>query len=143
MIEHWEDMFKRLGPSASRCAEILFCGKRFIFTAEPEHIKAVLATKFDKFGKGPVFHRQWEAFLGDGIFTVNGHMWQNSRGLLRPMFVNTRVRDFDIFECQTAHFMSKLPPSGQTVDLCDLFYRLTLDVTTDFLMGRSVGSLRR
>jgi hypothetical protein len=25
--------------------------------------------------------------------------------------------------------------------MCDLFYRMTLDVTTDFLLGHGVGSL--
>lgn len=30
---------------------------------------------------------------------------------------------------------------GQTIDIQDLFFRLTLDVTTHFLLGSSVNSL--
>ena len=37
--------------------------------------------------------------------------------------------------------IDKVPPSGGTVDIMDLYYRMTIDVTTDFLLGHSVNSL--
>lgn len=37
--------------------------------------------------------------------------------------------------------MNYLPSSGQTVDMQDYFYRMTIDVTTEFLLGESVNSL--
>jgi hypothetical protein len=37
--------------------------------------------------------------------------------------------------------MDRLPASGQTVDMQDFFYRLTIDVTTEFLLGESVNSI--
>jgi hypothetical protein len=40
-------------------------GQRFIFTADPENIKAVLATQFDDYGKGEEFNRSFHEFLGN------------------------------------------------------------------------------
>jgi cytochrome P450 len=116
---------------------------RFLLTSEPEHIKAVLTTKFADFGKGPQFHQQWSPFLGDSIFTTDGKVWHDCRNLIRPMFMKDRVRDLAIFERWTDLLIRKLPESGVTVDLMDLFYRMTLDVTTDFLLGESVNSLEK
>jgi cytochrome P450 len=112
-------------------------------TREPEHVKTVLTSKFADFGKGPEFHQTWSPFLGDSIFTTDGQLWQNSRSLIRPMFIKDKVRDLDIFDKWAAALMEKLPSPGETVDIMDLFYRMTLDVTTDFLLGATVNSLEK
>lgn len=116
-------------------------GSRTIETREPAHVKAILATDFHSFGKGPNFHKQWSPFLGDSIFATDGEMWHRSRNLIRPMFMTDRLSDLVIFERQIEKMMSHIPPSGQTVDIMDLFFRLTMDVTTDFLLGESANSL--
>ncbi|KAK1775463.1 hypothetical protein QBC45DRAFT_396071 [Copromyces sp. CBS 386.78] len=77
----------------------------------------------------------------NSIFTTDGQLWSESRALIRPMFIKDRVRDLEIFDKWTKTLIDKLPASGQTVDIMDLFYRMTLDVTTDFLLGHSVDSL--
>ena len=106
-------------------------------------MKTVLTTKFAEFGKGPDFHRVWSPFLGDSIFTTDNQLWSDSRALIRPMFIKDRVRDIDIFEKWTTKLIERIPMSGQTVDMMDLFYRMTIDVTTDFLLGDSVNSLEQ
>ncbi|KAK1720041.1 cytochrome P450 [Colletotrichum lupini] len=122
--------------------EIGFTGKlRFLITREPEHIKTVLTSKFADFGKGPMFHQVWSPFLGDSIFTTDGKTWQDNRSLIRPMFIKDRVSDLHIFDKWTNIMMDKFPASGVTFDISDLFYRMTLDVTTDFLLGHGVNSL--
>ena len=98
-------------------------GQRMVFTAHPENIKAVLATQFADYGKGEPFHKDWKDFLGDGIFTTDGQQWSESRSLLRPLFIKTRVRDFDIFEKHTAKLMGMVGGKGEEVDVSDLFYR--------------------
>jgi cytochrome P450 len=129
-------------PECPNCSEITLAGvHRFLITKEPEHIKGVLTTKFADFGKGPMFHRNWSPFLGDSIFTTDGKLWQDSRSLIRPMFMKDRVRDLAIFERWADLLITKLPAPGVTVDIMDLFYRMTLDVTTDFLLGDSVNAL--
>jgi hypothetical protein len=57
------------------------------------------------------------------------------------MFIKNRVSDLDIFERWTSAMINHLPASGQTVDMQDFFYRLTIDVTTEFLLGESVNSI--
>ncbi|KAF1817014.1 putative cytochrome P450 [Eremomyces bilateralis CBS 781.70] len=116
-------------------------GQRFMFSQEPEHIKTVLTGKFAEYGKGEEFHHVWQPFLGDSIFTTDHQKWQDSRNLIRPMFMKNRVSDLHTFERWTAVMMNQFPAPGQTFDIQDLFYRMTIDVITDFLLGESVNSL--
>ncbi|KAJ2901433.1 cytochrome p450 [Zalerion maritima] len=127
-------------------------GYRFVLTREPAHIKTILTSKFSDFGKGPDFHRLWRPFLGDSIFTTDGEMWKESRALIRGMFVKERVEDLVVFNRWTELLLRKMErgdvltpgtgvDGGWEVDVGDLFYRLTLDVTTDYLLGRGVGCL--
>lgn len=145
LVEYFDWIYHVATPECPNCIEISFGagGRRHFMTKEPEHVKTILTTKFAQFGKGPRFHEAWSPFLGDSIFTTDGQLWSNSRNLIRPMFIKDKVRDLDIFARWTDVLISKLPASGQTVDICDLFYRMTLDVTTDFLLGQSVGSLEK
>lgn len=59
------------------------------------------------------------------------------------MFVKDRVSDLAIFEHGARNFMAQLPPSGQTVELMDLLYRATLDITVEFLLGGELNSLQK
>jgi hypothetical protein len=45
-------------------------GERVILTAEPENIKAILATQFKDYGKGEPFRKDWYNFLGNGAWAV-------------------------------------------------------------------------
>ncbi|KAK2590853.1 hypothetical protein QQS21_011465 [Conoideocrella luteorostrata] len=141
LLDYLTYMFSNNKATCPHAAEISLLGRRIIITRDPEHIKAVLTNQFTQFGKGPQFHDIWEPFLGDSIFTTDGKQWQGSRALIRPMFVKDRVRDIHIFDRWADTLISHIPRDGETVDMCDLFYRMTLDVTTDFLLGASVGSL--
>lgn len=131
-------------PESPNCVEITLTtpGVRFILTREPEHVKTILTSKFSDFGKGYHFHKIWSPFLGDSIFTTDGQLWHDSRSLIRPMFIKEKVRDLDIFDHWTNEMINLLPPPGQSVDIANLLYRMTLDVTTDFLLGESVNALR-
>lgn len=82
----------------------------------------------------------WKEFLGDSIFTTDGTQWSESirfhifsaktapltylgRNLLRPLFIKTKVRDFEIFERHTEKLMKLIGGKGEVVDVSDLFYR--------------------
>lgn len=114
---------------------------RAFVTREPEHIKAVLTGNFADYGKGKRFHDLWSPFLGDSIFTTDGKQWSASRSLIRPMFIRDRISDLEIFERKTQAMMNFLGSSGEPVNIMDLFYRMTLDVTTEFLLGQGINSL--
>ncbi|KAK7743683.1 hypothetical protein SLS62_010515 [Diatrype stigma] len=132
-------------------------GRRVILTANPENIKAILATQFDDFGKGALFHREWSEFLGDSIFTTDGHKWHASRHLIRSMFIKERISDLHCFESHLETLFRAIANggaldgenqevdveagNGRPVEISDLFFRYTLDVATDFLLGKDVQSL--
>ncbi|KAI4604114.1 hypothetical protein KJ359_000242 [Pestalotiopsis sp. 9143b] len=142
LLEYFDDFLGRYSSSGCDVVEVqMGARERFIITREPEHIKTVLTTKFNDFGKGPKFHKDWSPFLGNSIFTTDGPQWHDSRSLIRPMFLKNRVSDLDIFERWTQAVIRLIPDNGGEVDIMDLFYRMTLDVTTDFLLGGSINSL--
>ncbi|KAI1817441.1 cytochrome P450 [Poronia punctata] len=141
-LEFYNGLYRFATPASPNCVEMQVSPRqRFLMTRDPEHIKTILTTKFTDFGKGPSFHELWRPFLGDSIFTTDKAQWHDSRGLIRPMFIKDRVSDLATFDRWATALISKLPPSGQTVDIMDLLYRMTLDVTTDFLFGGSCNSL--
>lgn len=153
-LEMWRSIFDRVGGFTGE-ARIL--GKRIVFTADPDNIKAILATQFSDYGKGEPFHEEWKDFLGDSIFTTDGDMWHNSRQLIRPQFIKDRVSDLHCFEShiQTLfkaianggaldgehQYVDMAVGNGRQLDISDLFFRYTLDVATDFLLGKDVKSL--
>lgn len=144
--------------SGSYTAELRAVGRRTIFTADPDNIKALLATQFADFGKGAIFHQEWAPFLGDSIFTTDGAQWHTSRQLLRPQFIRDRISDLHCFEAHLETLFKAMANggplkgedqvvdrdavNGRVFDISDLFFRYTLDVATDFLLGKDVKSLR-
>lgn len=140
-IDFWEWLFAWSPHEHSKTVEVALARRRWIFTADPENIKAILATQFQDFGKGKQFHEDWKPFLGDSIFTTDGQQWHDSRQLIRPQLVKNRVADLKIFEKHAERLMTKIGGHGEVVDIAALFYRFTLDLTTDYLLGKSVDSL--
>ena len=142
LYEFFKKSLEHGDPASPNCVESnIFGSFRVIQTREPEHLKAVLTGKFADFGKGELFHKLWIPFLGDSIFTTDGKKWQGSRNLIRPMFIKDRISDLDIFERKTQTMLSLYSPSGEPTDVMDLFYRMTLDAITEFLLGKGINSL--
>lgn len=148
LLEYFDSMFQYASPGTNGdIVEIQIKPReRYLITRDPEHIKTILTSKFASFGKGPRFHDLWRPFLGDSIFTTDATLWHDSRSLIRPMFIKDRVSDLVVFERWAAALIEHIPDGaigGQAgeVDIMDLLYRMTLDVTTDFLLGASVNSL--
>ncbi|TVY36228.1 Cytochrome P450 monooxygenase [Lachnellula subtilissima] len=119
----------------------LVLGERVILTAEPENIKAILATQFKDFELPPRRKVAFQPVFGHGIFTTDGGEWETSRALLRPNFSRSQVGDLDTFEVHISNMISKIPRDGSTVDLQALFFKLTMDSATDFLFGYSTNVL--
>lgn len=166
LFEYFDGMFgqARGAPTGDDCVEVQVMpagGQRYIITRDPEHVKAVLAGQFAHFGKGKEFHDLWSPFLGDSIFTTDGPRWHDSRSMIRPMFVKDRVSDLVVFERWSAALVRQIElqrkgvvggfgeekygsgggDGNGVVDIQSLFYRMTLDITTDFLLGAAVDSL--
>ncbi|KAL0766706.1 hypothetical protein CaCOL14_011151 [Colletotrichum acutatum] len=120
--------------------EVSLIGSRAIFTADPENIRAMLATQFNDFGKGQRFRADWFELMGNSIFNVDGDAWHASRQRLRSLFTRQRIGDLVCFE---RHIQDMLPAlaGGHCVDMKDILSRLALDVSADFSLGRRVDSL--
>ncbi len=80
--------------------------------------------------------------FGDGIFTQEGPAWKHSRELLRPQFQHRHYENLEVLRDAVDDLLEAIPKGGSVVDLQPLFFRLTLDVTTEFLFGDSVQSLK-
>ncbi|EUC26959.1 hypothetical protein COCCADRAFT_112912 [Bipolaris zeicola 26-R-13] len=116
-------------------------GTSAIYTAEPENVKTMLSLKFKDYGleyRLPIFG----PLLGRGIFTTDGEHWSHSRAMIRPSFTRDQVADIDALEVYVQDLWKHIPGDGSTVDLQDLFFKFTIDSATEFLLGRSVHSLR-
>lgn len=70
--EWWSMTFKHGNPRNPYTVEAIIVNERIIFTADEENIKAILASQFAEFGKGPQFRKEWKDFLGLSIFTTDG-----------------------------------------------------------------------
>ncbi|KAE9388190.1 cytochrome P450 [Gymnopus androsaceus JB14] len=105
-------------------------GEERIMTVEPEHIKAIMATKFEDFEKGPVIFDQIHSLF--------------HRNMTRPFFNRNRITDFDNFNRHTESTISAIKTrlaQGYPIDFQDVVARFTLDSATEFLFGKDVGSL--
>ena len=70
--EFWRKLFAQHGDRENPyTCEVIAAGQRVIFTADEENIKAILATQFQEYGKGPNFRREWKDFLGLSGFGLN------------------------------------------------------------------------
>ncbi|KAL8679577.1 MAG: hypothetical protein Q9224_007024, partial [Gallowayella concinna] len=112
-----------------------------VFTVEPQNLKAMLATQFKDWNLPDRRKDAFEPLLGAGIFTTDGPAWQHSRDLLRPNFVRNQVADLATFETHVNHLINAIPRDDSTVDLSELFFRLTMDSATEFLFGESTNCL--
>lgn len=155
-LELWRDDFFS-GSDTTWTSEVRILGQRVVWTADPDNIKAILATQFSDYGKGEPFHEEWKDFLGDSIFTTDGPQWHASRQLIRPQFSKDRVSDLHCFESHMETLFRAIANGGplngehqkvdmtggegKVVEISDLFFRYTLDVTTDFLLGADIKSL--
>lgn len=119
----------------------LLMGHRAVNTCEPENIKAILATQFKDFRMPNIRLNALQPVFGHGIFTTDDKEWEVSRSLLRPNFTRSQVGDLETFETHITKLISKIPLDRSTVDLQDLFFKLTMDSATEFLFGQSTDVL--
>ena len=138
LIDNAVEVFDQLGV---RTFFLRLFGFRVLITIEPENIKALLATQFNDFALG-FRHVQLKPLLGDGIFTLDGEGWKHSRAILRPQFAREQVAHVKALEPHLQILAKHIRAAkGETIDLQDLFFMLTVDTATEFLFGDSVHSL--
>lgn len=139
MVDYVYKMFLEVGVTFA----IKLVGVRVVFTKDPENMKAILATQFNDFALG-IRHAHFKPLLGDGIFTLDGEGWKHSRAMLRPQFAREQIAHVHALEKHVQLLIKhiKKHSAGETFDLQELFFKLTVDTATEFLFGQSVQSLR-
>ena len=137
-LERIQNRYRRHGNN-TMIQRIIFTD--MIQTIEPDNLKTMLAVNFKDFSLGDRRTSAVIPFLGRGIFTTDGAAWQHSREMLRPNFTRSQVGDLTTFETHVSQLIKNLPRNGQTVDLQELFFQLTMDSATDFLFGESTNCL--
>ncbi|POS69059.1 cytochrome P450 CYP4/CYP19/CYP26 subfamilies [Diaporthe helianthi] len=121
-------------------------GQTNFFTSEPKNVQAILANNFGTFDLPPRREGIFLPLLGRGIFTQTGKDWKHSRELLRPQFTRDQVSDLGLEEQHLQNMIralrDKIQPDGwtNTIEIQALFFRLTLDSATEFLLGESADS---
>ena len=120
-------------------SQMFLFGPRTHHVIDPVNVEAILSTNFHDYGFG-LRHQVFAPLLGNGIFTQEGSAWKHSRELLRSQFVRTQYQNLDGFHEHVDNLLACLPDQG-VIDLQPLFFRLTLDTTTDLLLGKSSYSL--
>lgn len=116
-------------------------GKQVFATSDPENMKALLATQFNDFALA-LRHAHFKPLLGDGVFTLDYGPWKHSRALLRPNFSREKVGHTQSLEKHVKRLFRHISKfKGEKFDIQELFYRFTVDTSTQFLFGRSVDGL--
>jgi cytochrome P450 len=82
-----------------------------------------------------------QPIFGNGIFTQEGETWKSSRSTIRHQLQHKQYGNLDLFEATVDNLLHAIRKGGGVVDLQPLFFRMTLDITTEFLFGESVRSL--
>ncbi|KAF8535867.1 cytochrome P450 [Trichophaea hybrida] len=78
----------------------------------------------------------------NGIFTQSGSSWAASRALLRPSFDRAQVADLDRLEIFFERLRQRIEDdTSGCIELQNLLQKLTMDSSSDFLLGSPVGAL--
>ncbi|KAK0187428.1 cytochrome P450 [Armillaria mellea] len=138
-----DEVFQKWSEEYGHTYTCNFFSEKQMFTTEPEHIKALLATQFQDFEKGHTFYLAAESLLGAGIFNSDGKDLSFHRTMTRPLFNKDRISDFDNFERHAVSTISQIKSrlrEGYPVDFQDAVARFTLDSATEYLFGNDVNS---
>ena len=106
----------------------------FFLLTRPEYVEHVLVHHQDRYMR-PFTYRPLRAFLGDGLLTSEGAVWQRHRRLVQPAFSHRAVQSFApaIVEATRNRVAQWVP--GSTGDIATEMRTLTMDVIGRALFG--------
>ena len=138
ILQVWDRLFYTVGSTF--WAQNI--GTWIVMTNEPENVKALLSSQFETWPIGGVRQKVLIMALGPrGIFSVNGRDWHMARSLIRPSFVRNQIADLECTDRHVENFLGRIPRDGGKVDLQELFYMFTMDVSTDFMSVKASASM--
>lgn len=102
--------------------------------SHPEHIKRVLVTDRDSFGKSDDFRKAF----GEGLVATEGDQWKKQRQLLQPLFTQDRIDSYISGMAEQINRRTESWNESDTIDLQEEMRRLTLDTLFATLFGREL-----
>eukprot|EP00519_Triparma_laevis_P015387 CAMPEP_0182491204 /NCGR_PEP_ID=MMETSP1321-20130603/755_1 /TAXON_ID=91990 /ORGANISM="Bolidomonas sp., Strain RCC1657" /LENGTH=525 /DNA_ID=CAMNT_0024693467 /DNA_START=73 /DNA_END=1650 /DNA_ORIENTATION=- len=111
-----------------------------------ENIKHVLKDEFNTYEKGKNVREALGEFLGDGIFTADGPSWKHHRKVASQMFSRNLMRNGTVVALRQVKLLverlDKVTSSkSSTVDMQDMFFRMTIDVFASIAFGVELNSI--
>lgn len=102
-----------------------FVGSRFIYTIEPENMKAMSAINWQDFAVGPMRrnNKATHPFADKGVNTVDGKEWEFSRFLIKPFFMREAFTNTKRLSRHVDRMMDLFPNDGETFDIQPLVQR--------------------
>ncbi|KAG6549925.1 hypothetical protein Mapa_008436 [Marchantia paleacea] len=118
----------------------------YFYTADPAVCEYILKTNFSNYPKGEIFHDVLNEFLGDGIFNSDGEQWKKQRKLMSAEVQRKVLRDYSLVAYREkahvlASIVSKASYSSTSLEMQDLFKRMTLDTIVEVATGTQLGAL--
>lgn len=144
MYDYFVEAFKKLGPVWT--FKLPFRA-RILLISDPKDIEHVLKTNFENYQRGQDLNNALRGLLGEGIFNADGQSWFVQRKVASQIFNVRNFRDYfsNVFR-EEAHLMLKIlkqvAEKEQTIDLCDLFHRYTLDSFAKIAFGVNLNILQ-
>ncbi|KAF2234769.1 cytochrome P450 [Viridothelium virens] len=128
-----------------------------INTRDAENVQAIFGYESRGWGVAPFRLAAMAPFCGEGVLTADGHVWEQSRSLLKPAFHKSRISDLSTFETLFDQALAKIPQDASTFDLQPLLMSLVcmrrarklhcltlfwfVDTSATFLLGEPLGVL--
>ena len=112
--------------------------RSFFLLDRPEYAEHVLVRHQDRYVKG-FGYLPLQAFIGDGLFTAEGAVWQRHRGLVQPVFSHRHVQSFaPAIVDATRRRVAQWAP-GSLIELVAEMRTLTMDVIGRVLFGTDLS----
>lgn len=139
-VIHW---YNSDGKAMHTCRYNIL-GDDFIFTRDPENLKAMFVTQVDEYDHSDARIAATEPMLAAGVFNSRGEAWRHSRTLLRPQFSRDIISDLRVEERHLEDVWELLDTSLQegwtsVIDLSPVFLNLTFGTSIEMLLGHKVN----
>ena len=122
----------------------------FFFVVNEKAVNHVLSQNFENYIKGPAFRSLYGDLLGWGIFATDGDLWRVHRKVMSNMFSRNLLRQTSKVSKAKLHEVADLlrsrisssPDGVANLDLQDIFFRMTFDITSYVAFGCEMDSFK-
>ncbi|KRV49941.1 hypothetical protein AQ490_17920 [Wenjunlia vitaminophila] len=143
------DPLRSLYQTVSRYGDVVEApiapGRSFHLFTRPEHVEHILVARQSRYGKAFTY-RPLQEWIGLGLITSDGELWERQRRLIQPLFSYRRVAALEPLMVTAVRRMlddwDRTPESGRVVDAAVEMSGLTLDIVGATLFGADLSGDR-